>query len=119
MKRSPLKRTGAPLRRTPLKQQSAKRRAERGTRADVAAAALARDRGCVAALTVPEIRCWGPLDPDEWDLRSARPGGHLDLDNVQTLCRGHHDWKHAEPIEAAHRGLRPYPAGYMGPRVER
>lgn len=58
---------------------------------------------------MPEVECHGPLDADEYDLRSARPGGHLDPANVQMLCRAHHDWKHAHPVEAARRGLRPMP----------
>ena len=61
---------------------------------------------CVAKDLVPEIDCWGPLDADEVAPRSARPGGHLIADNVQMLCRAHHDWKHAYPNEAAARGLR-------------
>lgn len=62
------------------------------------------------------MACGGRLDCDEWDLRSAG-GDHLALDNVQTLCRNHHDWKHAHPIEAAHYGLRPYPVGYINPEA--
>lgn len=109
MKRStPLKRTVELLRRTRLRSMSAKRRAELPTRREVVEAIARRDGyRCRGADLVPEVTCWGPLDPDEWELRSARPGGHLDIDNVWLLCRAHHNWKHAHPIEAGERGLRP------------
>lgn len=70
---------------------------------------------CQLADVVPEITCWGPLDADEIAGRGRRPGGHLDVDNVQIACRAHHEWKTREPLEAARRGLAPWPRGYMGP----
>lgn len=88
-----------------LRHASKKRAGERRKRLDVTKAAFARDRGCVAMDRVPEVKCGGPLDPDEIVSRARRPGGHLDLDNVQVLCRAHHDWKHEHPIEAVERGL--------------
>lgn len=105
------------MKRSRIKPVSDKRLAERPTRDAIRAAALARDHGCVAAGVVAEVACGGRLDCDEWDLRSALPGGHLDLDNVQTLCRNHHAWKHTHPIEAAAYGLRPYPVGYIDPEA--
>lgn len=106
-RRTPLKRGG------PIRQQSKKRVAERSERERVVAAVKARAGGrCEARFMVPEVKCWGPMDVDEYVLRSAG-GSHLDEENCQLLCRGHHDWKHAEPILAAERGLRPFPAGYM------
>jgi 5-methylcytosine-specific restriction endonuclease McrA len=90
----------------PLRSQSARRAAERTERARVRQIVEARDRRCVAAIIVPEVICAGPMDVDEIVPRSARPGGHLDPDNCQLLCRAHHDWKHAHPADAADRGLR-------------
>ncbi len=111
-RRTPLRRT-APLRQsTPLArggrlpQQSQKRKREAADRAEVRRVVYDRDRRCVAELLVPDVRCSGPLDVDEIVPRSARPGGHLDPDNCQLLCRAHHDWKHAHPEEAAALGLR-------------
>lgn len=105
MKRSPLER------RTPLRKQSRKRAKEQAARRQVVADALERaDYTCKARDLVPAIACWGPLDVDEYEARSARPGGHLDPDNVQVLCRRHHNWKHEHPLDAAAVGLRPYPA---------
>lgn len=61
---------------------------------------------CEARDLVPEVRCWGPLDVDELEARGVHPGAHLDPDLCQLLCRGHHDWRHANPAEAEARGLR-------------
>lgn len=96
---------------------SDKRRGEQPQR-DAAVAEAGRRDGwrCAAEGKVPGIPCGGGLDGDEWDLRSADPGGHLDPGNIQLLCRVHHDWKHYWPVEAAHIDLRPYPVGYDGPR---
>lgn len=113
-RRTALRRTGPPPTRARLARgraglarQSARRRSERAARSAVVEAARRRDGGrCVAAELVPEIECWGPLDGDEIVLRSGRPGGHLDVDNVQTICRGHHEWKDRHPAEAVARGLR-------------
>ena len=109
-----MKRGTAQLKRTPIRQVSTKRRAEAPSRRAVVEQVIARDGpGCWARDKVEHV-CWGPLDPDEYDLRSAAPGGHLDPTNVHLLCRYAHDWKHAEPILAARAGLRPFPVGYMG-----
>jgi hypothetical protein len=101
MKRSPMKRSGR------LRQQSAKRAAERDERAWVREDALHRaGHRCCAIDIVPEVTCWGPLDVDEIRSRGVNPGGHLDTANTQVLCRAHHDWRHAHPAEARARGLR-------------
>ena len=98
-----------------LPRQSAKRRAEAPARRAVIEEVTRRAGGrCAAREVVPESLCWGPFDVDEIVSRAQRPGGHLDVDNCQLLCRAHHDWKHSFPIEAAKRGLRPFPKGYMG-----
>lgn len=104
------------MKRRGLRRVSAKRAAEQEVRDDVRRAALERDRHCIAAGVVTEVACGGPADVDEWDLRSAG-GSHLDVDNCYVLCRNHHDWKHTHPIEAAHYGLRPYPAGHVDPEA--
>lgn len=99
---------GQPLARTgDLARQSTRRKAETATRRavrdDTLAAAGYR---CAALDLVPEIQCWGPLDVDEITPRGVRPGAHLDRAQTQVLCREHHDWKHAHPIEAQALGLR-------------
>lgn len=108
---------GKPLARTGrLAPRSPKRIAEREQRAAAIAIAIARDGyRCKAELLVPEVKCWGPLDPDEYDQRGVRPGGHLDPANIQMLCRAHHGWKTENEVEAARRGLRPFPRNYTGP----
>ena len=111
-RKTPLARGTSQLARTPLARESKKRKAERPLRRAVVEAVKERDgERCWAVDAVPELACWGPLDPDEHELRSARPGGHLDPENVRMICRAHHDWKHLHPIEAARRGLRPWPRG--------
>lgn len=117
MRRSPLKRGT-----TPLPRESAKRKREAGARSKVKAAAMRRAGGrCELAAVVPEIQCWHPagepLDCDEIAGRGRRPGGHLDVANCQIACRAHHDWKTREPLEAARRGVAPWPRGYMGPEI--
>lgn len=87
--------------------RSTKRQAEADRRDQVRRDALHRaGHRCQAKDLVPEVRCWGPLDVDEIEGRGVNPGGHLDPDNVQVLCRGHHDWKHAHPARAEELGLR-------------
>ncbi len=96
-----------PKARKGLPAMSKKRRAEIPLRQQIREAALERSgRDCEAADLVPEVECGGPLDVDEKASRGVRPGSHLDLSLVQTLCRRHHDWRHAYPEEAHRRGLR-------------
>ena len=103
----PLKRTAMKRGSKPLSPRSKKRAAETDERAWVREDALHRaGHRCIAVDIVPEVKCWGPLDVDEIKGRGVNPGGHLDPGNVQVLCRGHHDWKHAHPSEASARGLR-------------
>jgi hypothetical protein len=100
--------TGQPLARTKaLAPESTRRRAERSDRTDVRESTLAAaGHRCQAIDLVPEIACWGPLDVDEITPRGVRPGAHLEHDQTQVLCRGHHDWKGLHPDEAHARGLR-------------
>ena len=113
-RRTPLKRASQPMKRgQPLARESEKAKRRRPVRrATVEEVVRTTGNYCHAAELVPEVKCWGPLDPDEWKLRSAG-GSTLDASNVQMICRAHHDWKHREPIVAAERGLRPFPVGYM------
>lgn len=113
MKRSPLVTDPESVRawqrrsRRPLPSVSRRRREERAERAEVVAEVLARaGHRCEANLVVPEVICDGPLDVDEVIPRGVHPGGHLEPENCQALCRAHHEWKHANPAEAEARGLR-------------
>lgn len=90
----------APLRRRkPITRQSAKTKSLRAEREVAKAAALERDRGCVAARLVRDCRCVGPLDAHE-RLPRSRGGSPYDLANILTVCRAHHDWIHGHPKEA-------------------
>lgn len=131
---TPLRRTGAPARRTPmnrgttrLPRESAKHKAERPTRQQVVAAAIARDRNecqyhrhlaaylehllediSIPTLRPPSPRCSGPLDPHEVIPRDAWRAGYLVLDNVVMLCRHHHEWVTVNPTEAHKLKLHGY-----------
>lgn len=95
------------MKRARVKAMSDKRMLERQERRAVVELVISRAYGkCKAADLVPEIECYGPMDVDEIIPRSQYPGGHLDIDNCQLLCRSHHDWKHAYPEAAAALGLR-------------
>ena len=103
-RRSPLKRGAAPIRRTPLRARSKKRRSEERERADVRVRVLARDGGCLIRSWTPFARCEGPLDVDEIISR-GRGGSYLDDENCQTLCRRHHEAKHRHIHVASILGL--------------
>lgn len=100
IRRSPLRRGAPPVRKTPLRRVSVKRRAQNRERTDVIARVLARDGGCV----MRSPRCRGPLDVDEIVSR-GRGGSFLDDENCQTLCRLHHDAKHSHIHAASILGL--------------
>lgn len=110
MKRSgPIKRSTALERKsamarhpTSLRRSSSKRRAAEIT--DAARQEIAqRDRGCVGARLVPDVTCWGPMDPHHILRRSQ--GGSNDPENLVTLCRAHHDWVHGNPSASNDLGL--------------
>lgn len=100
-----MKRSGPPERRTPLRQQSARRAGEAAARRNVVALVRARDVRCQAARRVPELGCAGPLDVHELIQRSLWPKGYLDPDNCLLVCRAHHDWIDAHVAEAHELGL--------------
>lgn len=100
-----------PPKRRPLRRVSPKRAAEAKARAAVIASTHERSGWrCEARDLVPEVTCWGRLDCDESAPRSLYPGGHLDLDDTQSLCRAHHTFKELNPERARALGLmRPAP----------
>lgn len=93
---TPLRRTGAPKRRTRLRPVSAQRADDRDRRAEVRAAVFARDRGCVLhAWQDVTGGCMGPLDPHH--RRKASAGGAYSTANLVVLCRRHNQWVEDEP----------------------
>lgn len=116
-RRKPLKRTGGPKAdpaatrawhdrsRKPLPANSAKGRARAREAADAGRRAKARDGGCVAAALVPELRCWGPLDPQHVIPRGVRRDLAADDRNIIGCCRGHHEWIEANKARARELGL--------------
>jgi 5-methylcytosine-specific restriction endonuclease McrA len=102
MNRRPLKR------KTPLKQQSDRRRSESDDRADVREQVYRRDywtcrleRASRQRDDVPE--CSGPLTPHH--LKKASAGGPYTLENLVTLCRGHNSWVEDAPLLATELGM--------------
>lgn len=59
---------------------------------------------CEGAKRVPDVRCGGPLDPHE-PLTRARGGSITEPENLMWICRNHHDWAHAHPLQAHKVGL--------------
>lgn len=96
MKRTPLKRSTVPLKRTPLKRISKRRQAEVPVRQAVRAEVLARDVTCRAFAAGAPGLCWHPvgepLDVHEIVRRSRWAAGYLEPSNCLAVCRGHHDW---------------------------
>lgn len=101
MKRSPLARK-TPLRRSgPIKPTRT-----HGTKAvppSVYLAVVRRDGECVGRRLVPEVACFGRLDPHHVLRRSQ--GGLDTPENLILLCRSCHDWVHAHPALSVERGL--------------
>lgn len=93
-------------RRTRLRPVSAKRSAERDTRAQVRETTLRRAMFRCQAPGAFGIRCRGLLDVHEVFPRGANPGSHLDDTVTLALCRAHHDYVTAHPKEAHDAGLR-------------
>lgn len=92
-----------------LRPESAKHRADRARRDAVKRVVWRRDRGeCQAKDRVPDVRCSGPKDPHEIIPRSAWSKGYLEVDNVITICRAHHDWVGDHPDLAHDVGLHGY-----------
>lgn len=110
MKRTPLKRSFAPLKRTPLARVSKKRHSLSAARRACVEIVLARDGGCVVRPRVSDIifydmgTCWGPLDVHEPGHRS-QGADPTDPEQCITLCRGHHSWAHDHPKQAKEIGI--------------
>lgn len=73
--------------------------------AEAGRVAKARDGGCVAAALVPELGCWGPLDPQHVIPRGVRRDLAAEPANIIGCCRGHHEWIEANKARARKLGL--------------
>lgn len=108
MKRSPLARSAAPKRHTPLRAVSARRESERDRRRAVVAEVLERD-GHRCQAPHDEMAgldgCYGVLDVHEIIARSAWRDGYLVPANCLTLARSCHRWVDANPLAAHVLGL--------------
>jgi 5-methylcytosine-specific restriction endonuclease McrA len=110
-----VKRGGPLRRRTPLRNKTPLKRSGNLTRSTplrvvpdydpewekARQLALARDGGCVARGW--KQLCWGV--PHVHHIKRRSQGGTHDLDNLATLCSGHHLYVHEHIAEARERGL--------------
>ena len=98
-----MKRSGSLRRATPLKRSPMKRSRPKPVPSDIYAEVAKRDGGCVARRLVPEVPCWGRIDPHHILPRGR--GGPDTAENLACLCRAHHDWVHAHPAQGYDLGL--------------
>jgi 5-methylcytosine-specific restriction endonuclease McrA len=98
-----MKRSGPIKRRTPLKRSSGLKQKRKGLASDVRSEVFLRDKGCRGRALIPDLSCWGKLDPHHILRRSQ--GGQDTPENLVTLCRAHHDWVHAYPESSRQLGL--------------
>lgn len=105
MKRTPLRRNTPLKRGKPLKARFSNRaRPNKGAvPAGIYEEVLARDGGCVARNLMPEVQCWGRIDPHHVLRRSQ--GGADHVDNLVSLCRAHHSAVHEQVARAKSLGL--------------
>lgn len=97
MKRSPLKRSQKPMKRSPLK---VKRRGEYQWR-KARKAALERSGGrCEGRLPC----CTGTAEHVHHVVRRSQ-GGSNEVGNLLALCFRCHEWVHANPVAAVKKGL--------------
>lgn len=78
------------------------KRKTKGVPSSVYDAVVERDCGCVAQRSLPEVLCFGRLDPHHVLRRSQ--GGHDTEDNLITLCSAHHRWVHEHPAKSYEMG---------------
>jgi 5-methylcytosine-specific restriction endonuclease McrA len=98
-----MKRSGPLERRTPLRRTTKLKAKRRGIAPGLRGEVFLRDGGCRGRPLIPDVACWGRLDPHHILRRSQ--GGQDTPANLVTLCRAHHDWVHAHPEQSRTLGL--------------
>lgn len=92
-------------RNNPLRSMSHRTADRMSERQDAVARAMRRDGyRCQARDLVLDVACWGPLDGHE-PLTRARGGDPYDVNQIVTVCRGHHEWIDREQDKAHALGL--------------
>lgn len=115
-KQEPGQVTGSPKRKSGLSSRSRKpsRVAHFAAVAEACRTALERDGGCLAAPLVPEVRCWGKLDPQHVIPQGVRRDLAADPENIVGCCRGHHEWIGDHPEAARALGLHGHDGDDLG-----
>lgn len=119
MRRTAIKPSMVPMKRTPLKSIGRKARSKRTERQHVVDYVHTRDQTCrfpsraaamtgVVGMMIPVGMCSVELDVHEIIPRSAWPDGELVADNCVLVCRSHHIWIDYHPEPAHAMGLHGY-----------
>lgn len=98
-RKAPMKRTSI-LRKTPLRKVSKKREAENQKYLRQRTIFLAKYPHCQCCIS--EFRKYPSTDVHHMNKRNG--ARLLDEDYWMAVCRGHHDWIHANPSEARRLG---------------
>ena len=106
------------VKRTPIRQQSDRRRSERDERAEIVRRAVAAEGGqcglwwladpvLAARAGLEPEPCFGDLVGHEIAHRSVKPGSHLEEELVVALCVGHNRWEDVQTnTDAQDAGVR-------------
>ena len=98
-----------PLKRTPLRRVSAKRRKELKEYAEAKRKYLSdlASEQCLPEGDAPYCECCGEREATDIHHKLARGkgGAFLDPENFLALCRSCHSWVHANPSEARKQDL--------------
>lgn len=106
VRKTPMRRGSSQMKRTRLKPESDKRKAERPLRAEVRVETLRRaGHQCQARELVPEVACMGVPYTHEVAQRSVSPGSHLRVELTMAICGAHDDWLCRNIGQAHERGL--------------
>ncbi len=105
-RKTPLKKSGKPLRRSRLKPMSKKRQRESKAYSLLRAAYLKANPSCQRILI--RYGNWATCPNHSVDIHhvAGRLGGnYLNTETWMAVCRSCHDWIHANPKQAREQGL--------------
>lgn len=91
------------MKRSPIRQKSAKRVIADREMVSIRKAVFERDQRCMAPIDWG--RCEGVWDAHHVVSRARDRTLALEPSNLKTLCRKHHDRTHADPLNATACGL--------------
>lgn len=104
-RRQYLKRSTKPLKRTPLRRMSKKRRRESVIYSEKRKIFLQSHPWCEVAVGVATECVGGNRSTDVHHVAGRLGGNYLDESTWKASCRSCHDWIHNHPGQARQRGL--------------